>query len=240
MKENTIKRTLGNCELYCGDCFDIIPLVGAVDCIITDPPYCSGGRQNAVARNIIAKNGRDDTNWFLGDNMGVDTYIFWFRSIGKKCLDITKNGGAAYVFTDWRQYANVISGWEIARWGLHNVIVWDKAKGGAMGSAWRSNHEWVCYFTKGKAPPFTRHDLYNTWQGRKPNKGNHPTEKPVELIEYILQAVAKDAVICDPFMGSGTTAIACINTGRKFIGIEIDEGFYDTACKRIEKALAIR
>jgi site-specific DNA-methyltransferase (adenine-specific) len=236
------KETIGPCELYLGDCLDIIPALGMVDAVVTDPPYSSGGRQQAAARNIFAKSVKvsADTrveDWFLGDNMGSDTYVRWMRHIGKYCLAICTLGSPAYVFTDWRQYTNIVTAWETCLWTLRSVVVWDKAKCGAMGSYWRNNHEWVCVFVKGKPRPLPHGGFFNTWRGVKPQGGIHPTEKPLALIQYLVETVPESGILLDPFMGSGTTGVACVNLGRRFIGIEINEKYFDIACTRIEEAV---
>jgi len=235
------REVIGNCELYLGDCLEIIPTLGKADAVITDPPYSSGSRQQTGARSVfrkaakVAKETRTD-EWFLGDNMGSDTYIRWQRQIARACLDICTPGSSTYVFTDWRQYTNIVTAWETSLWTLRNVVVWDKAKGGAMGSWWRNNHEWICAFTKGKPRPLPHCSFYNTWKGTKPQGGEHPSEKPLALINYLVETVPEGGTILDPFMGSGTSGAACAESGRKFIGIEINEKYFDIACKRIEAA----
>ena len=236
------KEVIGNCELYHGDCLEILPAIGKVDAVITDPPYSSGGRQQQGARAVYAKAARvsEDTRtdeWFLGDNMGSDTYTRWQRQIAKFCCDSCSFGSPAYIFTDWRQYTNIVTAWETCLWTLRNVVVWDKAKGGALGSWWRNNHEWVCAFVKGKPRPMPHGSFFNTWTGTKPQGGEHPTEKPLKLIEYLVETVPVGSIITDPFMGSGTTGVACIQLGRKFIGIEINKRYFNIACRRIENAL---
>jgi site-specific DNA-methyltransferase (adenine-specific) len=236
------KEVIGDCELYLGDCLDILPALGRVDAVVTDPPYSSGGRQQQAARNIFAKAGgvsketRAD-DWFLGDNMGSDTYVRWMRRIGAMLFNLNEPGGAAYVFTDWRQYTNIVTTFETCRWTLRSVIVWDKNRGGAMGSWWRNNHEWICAFVKGRPRPLPHGSFFNTWKGGKPRGGEHPTEKPVGLMKYLAETVPEGGTILDPFMGSGTTGAACVETGRKFVGIEISEKYFDIACKRISKAV---
>ena len=229
--------------LYLGDCLEILPTLGMADAVITDPPYSSGGRQQQGARNNFRKAGsvsretRSD-EWFLGDNMGSDTYLRWQRQIAGACLDVCSFGSPAYVFTDWRQYTNVVTAWETSLWALRSVVVWDKAKGGATGSWWRNNHEWACAFVKGKPRPLPHGGFFNTWTGAKPQGGTRPTEKPVALIKRLAETVPAGGAILDPFMGSGTTGVACIELGRKFAGIEIGEKYFDIACKRIETAAA--
>jgi len=225
--------------LHLGDCLEFMRTMPdkSVDAVITDPPYCSGTRQQSGARTLVSKSdSRDNDEWFLGDNMGVDTYVRWMRQISGECLRLCKPGAHAYVFTDWRQYTNIVTAWESMRWTLRSVIVWDKAKGGAMGSFWRNNHEWICVFTKGQPTPLPNGSFFNTWTGTKPQGGDHPTEKPLALISYIADAV--NGAVFDPFMGSGTTGVACVQLGRNFIGCEIDPQYYAIAERRIRDAQA--
>jgi len=236
------KEIIGPCELYLGDCLDILPMIDSVDGVVTDPPYCSGGRQQASARSVFnkgikesQKNRSDD--WFLGDNMGSDTYLRWQRQIAAACCDVCTPGSPAYVFTDWRQYTNLVTAWETRLWALRSAIVWDKAKGGALGSWWRNNHEWICAFSKGKPRPLPHYGFYNTYTGVKPQGSKHPTEKPLELIKYLVESIPLNGVVLDTFMGSGTTGVACIEIGRRFIGIEINEEYFNLSCERIEKAV---
>ncbi len=226
-------------DLRLGDCLEIMKELpdNSVDAVVTDPPYCSGGRQQAGARNTIAKNTREDEAWLPSDNMGTDTYLWFMRQVAKESIRLTVTGGSAYVFTDWRQYTTIVTAWESAGWTLKNVLVWDKNRGGAMGSWWRNNHEWVPIFVKGKARPLTSHSFFNTWAGGKPQGGQHPTEKPLELLQYIISAVTPvGGVILDPFMGSGTAGVAAISLGYGFQGIEIDPTYYAIAEKRIADA----
>lgn len=228
--------------LYHGDCLEVLKTLepGSVDAVVTDPPYCSGGRQAAGQRGEISKNGsRADSDWLTTDNMGTDTYLWFMRQFAGLCRLACSVGSPAYVFTDWRQYTTIVTAWESAGWTLKNVLVWDKAKGGAMGSWWRNNHEWVPIFVKGKARPLSTHSYFNTWIEPKPVSGLHPTVKPRGLMDYIVSSITpEDAVVLDPFMGSGTTGESAINLHRSFIGIEIDAGYYEIAERRIAEAQA--
>lgn len=226
-------------RLMLGDCLERLSEVeaGSVDAVVTDPPYCSGGRQNASARSVVTKSSRDDAAWFLNDNMGSDTYLWWMRHVAKQCLRVASAGAHAHVFTDWRQYNTTVTAWESSGWTLRGVLVWDKAKGGAMGSFWRNNHEWDAIFTKGSPRPLAHGGYFNTWTGTKPHGGEHPTEKPLGLMRYIVSSIAPlGAVILDPFMGSGTTGQACVAEGHGFIGIEQNGVYFSAAEKRIREA----
>ncbi len=219
-----------------GDAIEVLETIypGSVAGFIADPPYCSGGRQQAGARNTISKNVRRDEDWFLGDQMGSDTYIWWMRQIAKRCLVACQPGGYAYCFTDWRQYSTVTAAWESSGWTLRGVVVWDKDRGGAMGSFWRNNHEWIAVFVKGKPRPLPNHSFFNTWRGAKPQGGFHPTEKPIGLIEYLVSSITPvGGLIVDPFAGSGVTGIAALRQGFRFLGIELNPGYVSAARQRM-------
>jgi site-specific DNA-methyltransferase (adenine-specific) len=222
-----------------GDCLEVMRVMtdASVDAIVTDPPYCSGGRQQAGSRNTISKSGTTEAeDWFLGDNMGTDTYLWWMRECARECLRLATVGSQAQVFTDWRQYTTIVTAWESVGWALRSVLVWDKARGGAMGSYWRNNHEWVAIFCKGKPRPLAHRSCFNTWTGSKPQGGFHPTEKPVALMRYLISTVAHDGrapVVFDPFAGSGTTGVAALAEGCRFVGIERDAVYVEKARRRL-------
>lgn len=226
-------------RLYNGDCLDVMPFFEAssFDAIVTDPPYSSGGRTQAASRNVISKaDGREADEWFMGDNMGVDTYVRWMRQVAREGLRMVIPGGHAYVFTDWRQFTNLVTAWESVGWSLRSVIVWDKAKSGAMGSFWRNNHEWACVFTKGQPNPPAHRSCFNTWTGNKPHGHKHPTEKPLGLMQYIIEAIPKQKnQIIDPFTGSGTTLHAAKMLGWKSVGIERDQKYCEAVVRKVSQ-----
>jgi DNA modification methylase len=230
----------GGITIYHGDCLDVLRSATlAFDTIIGDPPYCSGGRQQAQARNIISKaDGRDAADWFLTDQMGSDSYTWWMREISGELFRSAALGTHAYLFTDWRQYTNVVTACETKGWALRNVVVWDKARGGSMGSFWRNNHEWVPVFSKGKPRPILNRSCFNTWSGTKPQGDEHPTMKPPGLIGYLLEMAGGECVL-DPWMGSGTTLFAAQQMGRRAIGVEIEERYCEIAAKRLSQAVLL-
>jgi site-specific DNA-methyltransferase (adenine-specific) len=230
--------------IWHGDCLDIIERFedDLFDAVVTDPPYSSGGRVQATARNNTNfckdpnRGGRHRDEWFLGDNMGVDTYFRWMRQVSRECLRCVNLGGHGYVFTDWRQYTNLVTAWESVGWTLRSVIVWDKKKHSALGSFWRNNHEWICVFAKGQPRKLTHYNCYNTWTGGKPKGGVHPTIKPIGLMRYIIKAIPKSSgIILDPFMGSGTTLRACKENEFRSVGIERNEKYIETAINELKQ-----
>jgi site-specific DNA-methyltransferase (adenine-specific) len=227
--------------IYHGDVLDTLDHldVGSVEGVIADPPYCSGARQQAGAR--VLNNGKmnrgsdrtDGPEWFLVDNMGTDTYVWWLRQIGQRLIRVCRSGSHFYCFTDWRQYTNVVTAFESVGWTLRTCIVWDKGDTG-MGSFWRSSHEFVTVFSKGQARELPHHGFFNVIRATKPAREDHPTVKPLSLIKRLVEASGA-AMVLDPFMGSGTTLRAAKDLGRRAIGIEIEEKYCEIAAKRLQQ-----
>ncbi len=220
--------------IYHGDALEVLPTMsdqwGAV---IADPPYCSGGRQQANARNVHSKSARSE--WFLTDNMGTDSYVWWMREVGRCLFAGAEVGAHFYCFTDWRQYAATVTGLETVGWSLKSCVVWSKGRGGAMGSFWRNDHELIPVFSKGPPTPLPDGSFFNVLTATKPQGGLHPTVKPTEVLQRLCQATT--GLVLDPFMGSGTTLVAAKNLGRSAIGIEVEERYCEIAANRLAQGV---
>ena len=221
--------------IYHGDVLDVLTAgVGPFDSVITDPPYCSGSRQQSGARNNISKSDRKAEDWLPTDTMGSDSYIWWLRQIGQRLMADAPNGAHFYCFTDWRQYPTVVTALETVGWTLRGCVVWNKLKGGAMGSFWRNDHELVPVFAKGAPRPLPDGSFFNVLSATKPQGDEHPTVKPVDIIRRLCMA-AGPGTILDPFMGSGTTLRAAKDCGNRAIGIEVEEKYCEIAAKRLQQ-----
>lgn len=233
-------RTIGDCTLYLGDCLEILPTLGKVDAVVTDPPYCSGAATEAARgaathqglRSDTIKNGR--FTWFDSDNMTTAGLCELLRSMCVRA-PISDNG-SILSFCDWRMATILAPAMESAGLRLRNVVVWDKGHFGA-GTGFRPRHEFILHLTK-RSPAFYSASVGNViHRPRVGREREHPTQKPVDLIAELIDVVAPSGgVICDPFMGSGTTGVAAAVSGRSFVGIERSEKYFDIACKRIEQA----
>jgi DNA modification methylase len=224
------KRVVGRATLYLGDVRDMLeagefarlPFASA---IISDPPYSSGGYQEAGkgSGSIGTTTGARIT----GDTYSTRGYLRLMRGIcqGFRVAEV-------YLFTDWRMWPNTFDAIEDGGFRVRSMIVWNKGHGG-LGVKWRSQHELICWGARG--------NLDVGWgAGNVINcdrSGNvfHPTEKPVFVLGELVRA-ANRALVIDPFMGSGTTGIAAVQQGRDFIGVEIEAEHFETACKRLEEA----
>jgi site-specific DNA-methyltransferase (adenine-specific) len=225
--------------IYHGDCLDVLRQgVLEFDHVIGDPPYCSGGRQQAAARGTLEKADGREADWFFTDNMGSDSYTWWLREISGHLYKKAPKGAHLYLFNDWRQYANTVLACETKGWTLRGVVVWDKMRGGAMGSFWRNNHEWIPVFSKGPPKRLPNGSFFNTWHGTKPQGDDHPTVKPQGLMNLLISATT-DGTVLDPFVGSGSTLVAAKNLGRRAIGIELEERYCEIAAKRLAQGVLL-
>lgn len=234
-----IKNQIGNAMLYCGDCLEALADVTQVNSIVTDPPFSSGARTDAgkSTRGAMTRGAKWDADWFSHDNMATHGFLYLMRLLGVRLLEKSAVGATAHFFIDWRMYPNLYGALESSGWIVKNLVVWDKKHFG-MGANYRNQHELIIYAEKAGAT-FPTHNLGNVITCPRERAVNHPTEKPVSLLETIITAsTIPEQTVLDPFMGSGSTGVAAIKNGRRFVRIEIDQRHFDTACKRIEAAHA--
>jgi DNA modification methylase len=196
---------IGDCTLYQGDCRDILPTLGKVDAVVTDPPYGIRADENPV-RGVMRYG---ESSW---DRKRPPAEIFTrIREISRDQIV----WGGNY-FTDSLPPS--------MRW-----LVWDKGQRefslADVELAWTSQNK------AARAITFSRGAALK--DGKK-----HPTQKPIEVMAWCLGFLPEARTILDPFMGSGTTGVACVQMGRSFIGIELDPGYFDIACKRIADEVA--
>ena len=203
---------IGNARLYLGDCREILPTLPQVDACITDPPYGIGeaAGKSATRKGLGPTIDYGDDSW--DDKPIDDDLIRMVREAGKWAVIF---GGNYYAMPPAKCW-----------------LVWDKENG--------DNDFADCELAWTNLPKAVRRIRY-LWNGMlRANgeaRGDHPTQKPIGVMAWAINHVpAPNRLILDPFMGSGTTGVACMNLGRKFIGIEIERKYFDIACRRIEDA----
>ena len=225
------------CSLHRADCLDVLPAVEPFDCVLTDPPYSSGARRDAErqVRGGMIRSMKDDDDWFSHDQMTTWGFNWFLRAVFTALRPKLAPGGHIYVFTDWRQTPNVYGMLEATGFRVNHCLVWRKASFG-MGAFWRNQHENIVFASKGKPRPMLNRGMGSVLDcaGVTPASRHHPTEKPIALLEKIIEAIPAETVL-DPFMGSGTTGLACGRIGRRFIGCEIDRGHFNTAVERLQE-----
>ena len=236
-----IKEIIGDATLYLGDCLEILPTLSNIDAVITDPPYCSGGFTASGKKQASGMGLRSETirevGWFINDRMTSEGIAWLMRQVSLWSYRILRDGGSMLAFTDWRQLSNLSPAIESAGYRFQNLVVWMKPNAG-LGCGFRAQHELAMHFTKGTGIYYNASCGNVIACGRiNTSEREHQTEKPVDLMEKLSVVVSdKEQTILDPFMGSGTTGVACVNLGRKFMGIEIDPKYFDIACRRISDA----
>jgi len=210
-------ETIGDCTLYLGDCLEVMPTLGKVDAVVTDPPYGIGWKPLNSVKGALNKRLRPlNFDSIKGDDKPFDP--------------------------------SPLLRWDCIIWGANHFVrslpdgrwlVWNKLGSFEPFGDPFSDVE-IAWFSKKGADRIFSLLWKGVKQGEKTDNGRryHPNMKPVGLMKWCLGFLPDAQTILDPFMGSGTTGVACVKLGRKFIGIELDEGYFDIACKRIRDAYA--
>lgn len=199
------KVTIGNCELWHGDCREVLPLLAPVDLVLTDPPY--GISFAAQPTDYQRKAGKKAETW---DNETPPAWLFGLL------LEKGKNqivwGGNHYQLPPSR-------GW----------LSWFKPDGPPSFSHFEL--AWTSF-------DMTCRQFERSISATNAERVGHPTQKNLALMEWCLSFAPDARTVCDPFMGSGTTGVACARMGLHFTGIERERKYFDIACRRIEQAYA--
>lgn len=225
---------IGRATLYLGDCRDILPTLPKVDAVVTDPPYLVS--KGGFASNLQLEGGfggwmKDYGN--QGDIVQCDiAFADWMAPVFAGLADQAH----AYFMSNGRNLSAMQTAAEEAGFRLHTILVWDK-RAALPNKYYQNITEFGLFMFKGKARTINNPASKNLISIFQRDESAHPTEKPVELMRYwIGNSTAPGDTVLDPFMGSGTTGVAALQTGRDFIGCEIDLGYFDIACRRIEDA----
>jgi len=229
------KEVIGDCVLYLGDCQDFAPLLNCIDTVFTSPPYNCGKEYGSSSDSLKVR----DYKAFLKKALIVDARV--------KVINVGQYQGS-------RQSRKSLPGIicdAVCSFPVEEVL-WDK--GPPNGAAWgnypnsprvRAQHESLLVFgdltmPNGNGLDWSEWSRLTTsiWRVQaNVDLSIHPAMMPVELARRAVSLWSDvDGTVYDPFMGSGTTGVACVGVGRKFIGVELDAAHFETACKRIEEA----
>jgi DNA modification methylase len=199
---------IGAATLHCGDCRDILPSLGRFDAVVTDPPYGLGDRLRKGGRKEWALTSADGAVW---DDAPVD-FLPAMLAVAPKAIVW---GGHLYNLPAAR-------GW----------LVWDKKQSGRFSTgqaelAWTNLDQPIAVFRLSRVeaycPPHAE-------------LKEHPTQKPLRLMQWCIEQLGEATTIFDPFMGAGSTGVAAVIAGRRFVGVEKEPRYFDIACRRIERA----
>jgi DNA modification methylase len=220
------KEQIGDCTLYLGDCLEVMPTLGGVDAVVTDPPYGVNLTAKVTKhKKITASHNYRDTPEHV---LPMVTEAIRLAMLLAPCALVTSGNRLLQDYPKATSIGTIFAanGAGRDRWGFtgNNPILY-------YGSC-----------------PYLRHGLgsrpnsfYSALPGMPATGENtidHPCPKPIAWMDWLVKRASpfSGETILDPFMGSGTTGVACVKLGRKFIGIELDEKYFDIACKRIEEA----
>lgn len=216
-------------NLYKGDCLEVMDKLIAegvkVDAIITDPPYkvITGGKNGGSGKpsGILTANKQLMRN--------IPEFTEWMPKLYK----LLNDDSHIYLMVNMLNLKEMMIATEYAGFYIHNILIWHKSN--STPNKWyMKNCEYVIFAKKGKSKFINNCGSRVVEQFDNPRNKVHPTEKPVGLMEmYITNSTNENQVVLDPFMGSGSTGVACVNTNRNFIGIEMDDKYFEIAQSRI-------
>ena len=203
--------------------------------LLTDPPYCSGGFQESgrssgsIGTKRHDKDGKEIAVTIANDTLSTRGYQSLMREVLQNF-----DGLVAYIFTDWRMWVYLFDIVETAGLGVKNMLVWNKKSPG-MGNGWRAQHELVMFAHRTK-PKWDNHKGYgNVLEATRSGNELHPTQKPVEILEKLLDNTDWAKGVLDTFGGSGTTLIAAESVGQASFIMEMEPRFVDVIVRRYIK-----
>ncbi|MFC5187121.1 DNA-methyltransferase [Actinomadura harenae] len=233
--------------LHNGDALAVLPTLpdASVDCVITDPPYNSGGtatsqRVNQTARGkYVGSNVKHTLADFAGENRDQRSFGYWMTLVLSECLRVSRPGASALVFSDFRQLPAVSDALQAAGWTWRGVIPWFKPNTRPQRDGFRRSCEYVLWGSHG---PLARHPdpvyLPGLLQGSQPSgkKRQHITQKPVAVMQELVKVCPPDGTVLDPFAGAGSTGVAALAEGRGFVGVEVTPHYAQVARERLADA----
>ena len=216
-------------KIYCMDCIKGMQEIesNTIDCVLTDPPY-GIDYQSAW---------RTDNERFDKINNDKMPFIWWIN----EAYRVLKDGGSLVCFCRWDVQDAFFKAIEWGGFIIKSQIIWDREVHGLgdLKGQFAPQHDIIWFATKGRFEFVNgRPKSILRYMRVSPDVLLHPNEKPIELIMHLINKLTtKHQIVLDCFMGSGTTAVACKMTERKYIGFDIDKKYVDIANKRLEQAV---
>ena len=228
---------MGKVKLINGNCLDTLKNIPneSIDLIVTDPPYPTTSRGNAGnSGGMLQKDINKKGKVFTYNNINCKEYAPEFYRL-------LKDGSHCYVMTNHINLIDMLNTFTDVGFHFIKSLIWNKGNK-IMGQYYMSQYEYILFFRKGKGKKINNCgtsdilSISNKKTKDKDGKNIHDTEKPVELMEVLVNNSSQEnELVLDPFMGVGSTGVACIKNNRNFIGIEIDENYFNIAKSRLEE-----
>lgn len=227
----TTCSVFGGVELRKGNSIEVLQTLPAsrVDAVVTDPPY------------MIGAISTGDSSSKAGSWVDLMNASFWYREWMGECWRTIKPGGFMVIFSNWRSVPMLLKACADKKIPATSLAVWDKDWIGPAGpSQLRPTYEMILFCAKdgAKIDNRSRSDVFrHKWMACHAGQSGHPAQKPVPLLKELVELVTKpDGLVLDPFTGSGTTGIAALQAGRRFLGIEADDQWHALAAERLQSA----
>jgi DNA modification methylase len=236
--------TFENGMLLQGDALTVLRELpdASIDAVVTDPPYSSGGLHAAARRADPAQKYQNSGTKrtyppMLGDCKDQHSFMAWATMWLSECWRLAKPGSPCLVFSDWRQLPVLTDAIQAAGWEWRGIVVWHKPSARPMLGSFRRDAEFVIHAAKAPAKTFTRNCFPGVYKySVNAAEKVHLTGKPLALLKDLLGVTLEGGTVLDPFIGGGTTPLACIETGRKFLGVELSNDYFELASERIHGA----
>lgn len=220
---------------------------GHVDALITDPPYSSGGMVrgdraglSTTAKYVITGSSSKSMVEFSGDNRDQRGYAYWSALWLAEAHRVVRPGGIAILFSDWRQLPTTTDALQAGGFVWRGIVPWYKPAARPIPGRFTAACEYVVW---GSAGPMetdyrTQPTFPGFYQASSPRDRVHHTQKPLEVMRELVKIVPAGGLVLDPFTGSGTTGIAALIEGRRFLGCELTGHYAETAAGRLRDAEA--
>lgn len=232
--------------MHQGDALTILPtLTVAVDAVICDPPYNSGGRTNTQRR---AQGARDkyvsgDAGHLLGDfggdNRDQRAYTYWLSLLMAQAIKVARPGASCLIFSDWAQLPATSDAIQAGGWIWRGIIPWRKPIARPQKDGFKRQCEYVLWGSHGEPQRHAPTVYLPGWlEGSQPRGKSrvHITQKPVAIMRQLVQIAPEGGTVLDFCAGSGTTGVAALEEGRAFIGIEDSSQYARAARVRLGEA----
>ena len=217
-------------KLLHGDCLELMKDIPdkSVDLILTDPPYRTTSRGSSGGTGGILKEEINKKGMVFQHN------TIQFSEWLPKLYSIIKEQGHLYVMVNNKNLSKMLVEVEKAGFKIFKTLIWVK-NNSITNMFYMDTHEYIIFARKGKGIKINNCGTKSVLDIKNPSNKVHPTEKPVELMEILINnSTLEGQTVFDPFMGSGTTGVACVNTNRNFIGIELDDKYFEIAKERLQ------
>lgn len=234
--------------LYAGDSLDVLRQLpaGEADAVMTDPPYSSGGSfrgdRTGTTNTKYLSSGSKQADYlpqFGGDNRDQRGYLVWSALWLGMALELVVEGAPLVCFTDWRQLPTTIDAIQAGGWVWRGIAPWIKPTARPQMGRIASAAEFAVWGTAGPALDLPEVGCISGYKLCAPPRGDereHTTQKPVDVMSWLVGVARPGGLVLDPFAGSGSTGVAALETGRRFVGIEREPAYLDIAARRLKQA----